>query len=212
MTDIPVTGAVLKWAREFRGLTEEEAADRLGLAIDDLRAYEAGEKRPNLTMFENFAAKYRLPQATLFRRTPPQTKSMPSDFRTVEGGSPQFSFDFRVGLSNVRSLLGMFERVAEEDDEFVVPKLPLVSMDQNPEDAGEAERKRLGVTVEQQLEWPKSEAFRRWRSRLEELGVIVFQQKFDVRDCRGFTLYETKFAPCIVVNKADPSEAAKIFT
>src|SRR5262245_31253661 len=116
MAEIPVKGAVLRWAREFRELSEEDAADRLGLAVEDLRAYEAGERKPSLTVFENIAAKYRLPQATLFRRTPPKLRPEPTDFRTLEGRKPNFSFDFRVALSNVRSLLGMFARVAEDDD------------------------------------------------------------------------------------------------
>lgn len=212
MAEVPVTGAVLRWAREFRELTEEDAADRLGLPIEDLRAYEAGERKPSLTVFENFAAKYRLPQATLFRRTPPKTRPEPTDFRTLEGRRPSFSFEFKVALSNVRSLLAMFAGVAEDDDEFVAPKLPRIDLNANPDDEGEKERRRLGISPEEQLSWTKPEAYRRWRSRIERQGVIVFQQKFALSDCRGFTLYESAEAPCIVVNKEDSSDSGKIFT
>ena len=46
MADIPIVGAVLKWAREFRGLSLEEAAQRIGLRIDELRAFEEEESEP----------------------------------------------------------------------------------------------------------------------------------------------------------------------
>jgi cytoskeletal protein RodZ len=43
--EIPTSGEVLKWAREFRGLSLDEAAERLGLPIDELKAFEAGRKQ-----------------------------------------------------------------------------------------------------------------------------------------------------------------------
>ncbi len=67
MTEIPVEGNVLRWARLYRGLTEKDAAKRLGISVTELSAYENNERKPTLGMFETFAAQYQLPQATLFR-------------------------------------------------------------------------------------------------------------------------------------------------
>jgi transcriptional regulator with XRE-family HTH domain len=119
MTTIPVKGSVLKWPRKYRGLDVRGAARELGISEDDLLAYEDERRVPTLTVFENFAAKYRLPQATLFLAAAPETPPDPQDFRTLEGLSPHKTFDFRVALSNVRTLLFYAERTALEDEELL---------------------------------------------------------------------------------------------
>jgi Zn-dependent peptidase ImmA (M78 family)/DNA-binding XRE family transcriptional regulator len=213
MAEIPVSRAVLQWARKFRGLSEEEAAQRLNITIQELREYEAGQRKPTLTMFEAFAAKYRLPQAALFRLTPPQEPPKPNDYRTFESRRAKHSFDFNVALSTVRAWLFYLDRVIREDSDFVPPHLATLDPEHDdPAEAGERERRRLGVSVQRQIDWRSDEAFRQWRARIERRGVFVFQQKFPLEDCRGFTLYENDSTPSIVVNKAEQSDGAKSFT
>ena len=212
MTTLPVQGPVLQWARKFRGLSERDAAGLLGISVVELKAYELGELAVTLGAFENFASKYRLPQATLFALTAPDEPPKPKDFRTIEGKKAQQSFDFGIALSNVRTWLSQYKRIASEDEEFESPALPHVSMHEKPDVVGERERKRLGISPQAQLSWPPHEAFRRWRASLEARGVIVFQQKFPMVDCKGFTLYESESAPTIIINKTEQLDAAKIFT
>lgn len=211
MTDIPVKGAVLQWARKFRGLSEKEAAEKLDISIADLLEYET-DRLPSLTLFEKFSAQYRMPQATLFRQTPPTEPPTPTDFRTLESRKPKHSFEFSVALSNVRTLASLYHRIAQDDDEFMYPDVPHLTGQENPAAAGERERARIGVTPDQQFAWPANEAFRRWRAILEARGITVFQQKFPLEDCRGFTLYENAETPTIVVNREEEQDTAKQFT
>lgn len=214
MTDIPVSGAVLTWARKYRGLQEQEAADLIGIPVDQLRAFEGEKVAPmSVGIFEAFAAQYRLPQATLFRLTPPPLPKAPQDFRTLEGRPARHSFNFNVALANIRTWLGLFEKVAKDDEEFVAPTLPRVDLADDAATAGERERRRLGIKVEDQFAIKtKRDAFRFWRGHLEMAGISVFQQKFSVDDCRGFSIYDSANAPCIVVNKDDTADVAKVFT
>src|SRR5690242_7401532 len=122
MTNLPVKGKVLQWARKFRGLTEQEAADRLGMSVRELKRYEAGKEPITIGVFENFAAKYRLPQATLFRLTPPDEPLPPKDFRTIGGNKPRGSIEFNLAVSNVRTLLHHYDRIITDDDEFRPPE------------------------------------------------------------------------------------------
>src|SRR5260370_22278213 len=125
MTAVPVKGSVLKWARKFRGLDEAQAAERLGIAVADLIAYEQERKQPSVTLFEAFASKYRLPPATMFLLTPPDLPPEPADFRTAGGKKRQKrSFEFSVALSNIRTWLFYFEKLASDDAVFIPPKLP----------------------------------------------------------------------------------------
>src|SRR5271166_2896769 len=104
MAEIPVVGAVLKWARDFRCLSLEEAAKRIDLPAEELEALENGTALPSLTKFERMARVYRLPTATLFRRTKPREPNKPSDYRTFEGAAHQESFEFSIALSETRTL------------------------------------------------------------------------------------------------------------
>jgi Zn-dependent peptidase ImmA (M78 family) len=212
MTTLPVKGAVLQWARKFRGLSEKEAAEKLGITVADLQAYETEEMGVTFGIFEKFAAKYQLPHATLFRLTKPDESRLPADFRTIEGRKPRESFEHSVALSNVRAWLFQYNRITTEDDEFEAPHLPFLDMNERPEVAGERERKLWGISPQEQMAWPSNEAFRRWRACLEVRGIIVFQQKFPLADCRGFTVYESTNTPTIVVNKTETLDVAKIFT
>jgi Zn-dependent peptidase ImmA (M78 family)/DNA-binding XRE family transcriptional regulator len=214
MAEVPVNAAVLQWARMYRGLSEEDAADRLGMTVQELREYEAGVRKPTLTVFEDFAAQYRLPQATLFRATRPAVlPPQPSDYRTFESRQARHSFDYNIALSTVRGWLFQIERIVRDDEDFTAPHLPSLSLDEDdPTEAGERERRRIGASVRDQLDWKTDAAFRQWRARLERRGILVFQQKFPLEDCRGFTLYETEGTPTIVVNKSERSEGAKCFT
>lgn len=212
MVDVPVSREVLIWAREFRGIEIGEAALRLGFAIDELQAYERGERYPSLGKFEKIAHTYRLPQATLFRKTPPPEPPMPRDYRTFDGGVAKQSFDFRVALSYVRALQKTLRDLSEEDEEFLRPSLPVYYIDRDPWEQGEEERRRLGITIEDQLGWPGPEAFRRWRAVLEGTGIATYLQKFDMGDCRGFSLFEDGGLPAIVINKTEVFDRARLFT
>ena len=116
--EIPVQGAVLKWAREFRGLSLDEAAERLGLTVSELEAFETGNKKPSLTLFEKFGSAYRIPRCTLFRKTKPEEPPKPTDFRTIGGTQPQSSFDYAVAESTIRSLQRFLRQLVVDDEEF----------------------------------------------------------------------------------------------
>lgn len=212
MVDVPISKEVLIWAREFRGLELEEAADRLGFSVDELQAYEDGGRYPSLGKFEKIANTYRLPQATLFRRTRPKEPRLPNDFRTFEGAPPHFGFAFRVALSEVRVLQRNLRNLSKDDDEFRRADLPRYERQRDPRAQGEQERERIGVSIQEQLNWHSNEGFRRWRAILEEQGIGVYLQKFELRDCRGFSLLKDDFPPAIVINKAEDYERARTFT
>ncbi len=211
--EIPVQGTVLKWAREFRGLSLGEAAERLGLTKTELEEFETEVRKPSLTKFERIGTVYRLPLATLFRRTPPRVPERPPDFRTFEGMEPTQSFEFRVALSNVRSFQAILLTLRSEDEEFRIAQLRQYDFQGNPFEQGENERHAISIPDDSQLTWRPGEGFRRWRAIIERLGVAVYLQKFGVQDdCRGFSLWDESTAPAIIINKAERSENGWVFT
>lgn len=212
MTDIPVSGRVLIWAREFRGLSAMEAAAKLGVTETDLADFEGEVRKPTLTQFEKFAAAYRLPLATLFRRTPPDAIAELPDFRTFEGAPPRNSFEFGVALSNVRTLQHTLGRIRSDDDEFHIARLRQYDLNKDPFDQGEREREAIGVTVRRQLDWAADDGFRHWRAVIERLGISVYLQNFREGDCRGCALWEDGATPAILINKTERSENGWVYT
>ena len=212
MTDIPIVGRVITWAREFRGLSLDEAADRLGMTNAELEEIETEISKPSLTKFEKMSAVYRLPLATLFRRTPPPTPPPLADFRTIEGALPQTSFDFRVALSNVRTLQAALNILRSEDQYFYGASLRQYDLARDPFQQGEDERQAIGVTVRQQLDWNVGSGFRRWRAIIERLGIAVYLQAFGLNDCRGCAIFDDGAMPAILINKNEISENARTYT
>lgn len=212
MAEIPVSGRVLIWAREFRGLSLEQAADEIGITPDELAEIEGEVKRPSLTKFEKIASAYKLPLATLFRRTPPPAPAPLDDFRTFEGAPPQNSFEFRVALSNVRSLQATLRVLRSEDAQFHTADLRHYELKADPFQQGETERQKIGVTIAQQLAWKASDGFRHWRAIVERLGVAVYLQKFALTDCRGCAILDDDVPPAILINKSEESENARTYT
>lgn len=212
MADIPVSGPVLIWAREFRGMSPEEAAAAIGITRAELDEIEKETSQPSLTKFEKMAAVYKLPLATLFRRTPPPTPPPLTDFRTFDSAPPEESFDFRIALSNVRSLQATLKVLRSEDSRFHGATLRQYDFGRDPYEQGEAERVAIGVTVRNQLGWNAGDGFRRWRAVIERLGISVYLQKFALTDCRGCAILEDKAMPAILINKAEEAENARTFT
>lgn len=212
MAFVPVNPAVLQWARKFRGLDEATASERLGISVADLQAYEAGQKQPTVGIFEKFAGRYRLPQATLFREKPPEAPPAPIDFRTLGGARRTESFDYRIVLSEVRGYLTELRKIALDDEEFLAPRLPEYSDKSDPEALGMRERERLGIGINQQIEWTAAESFGRWRATIEKQGVSVFIKKYPWDDSRGFSLYDDALTPAIVINKNEDADVARSFS
>ena len=212
MAVIAVKPELLVWAREYRGLTLPEAAKKLSMSESDLAGLEGGSKPLTLTYFRRISGRYRIPGATLLRRTPPPTPPLPKDFRTIGGKQPRIGFEARLAISYARTIEQNILELVEADAAPPLPSLAKVSLDDDPAEAGERERSRLGVSVATQLVWRSTEAFNNWRAVIEKTGAYVVMQKYDLEDCRGFTLYENPNAPIIVLNKAEDYAPARIYT
>ena len=165
-----------------------------------------------MTFFRKLSDRLRIPRATLLRQTTPQVPPMPIDFRTVGGRQARLGFDVRLAISYAYAIEQNVLELVEAEAAPATPVLPVVLPTEDPDEAGERERRRIGVTGVTQLAWAGNEAFRNWRSVIEGAGPYVLMKKFDLSECKGFTIFRDRNAPIIVINKADEAETSKIFT
>ena len=85
-----VNPEIIVWARETAGLTQEEAAKKLGFqdsskssATEKLAALENGDNEPSRPQLLKMEAQYRRPLLTFYLSKPPIRGSRGVDFRTL---------------------------------------------------------------------------------------------------------------------------------
>ena len=78
--DMPITPAVLIWARERAGYSLESVSESFP-RIDE---WEAGESFPSYPQLEYLADKFKIPVAVFFFPEPPDLPPVEESFRTLE--------------------------------------------------------------------------------------------------------------------------------
>ena len=213
MPEVAVNGRVLKWARDLRGLSIDSAASLLGIPADELREYETGNKRPLVGLLRLMSAKYEINFTSLLMPEPLPVQTQPTDHRERFCRQP-LTIDSLVAIEEVSEALDAFADIAAESPRMI-QKLNIgnAMLDENPEAVAARERKRFGITIEEQQSWRgEDHARRRWRQRIEEFGVFTYMIKLQPADeLSGFSMFRDGLA-AICVNDREPTDGAKSFT
>ena len=209
---VEVKPALLIWARESVTATVDDVAARLGISVETVKKWEAGEESPTLRELEALASFCKRPVAVFFLAQPPHEDPLPNDFRTLPGKKAlPLSRQSRIVVRRAMRLQRLAGGLLSEMALPTSPGTQPVSLLSSAEDVAHGERSRLGITVEQQTRWRHNyEAFRAWRSALERLNVFIFRFPMPVDEARGFSLTDAD-PPVIVVNSSDII-TARIFT
>ncbi len=219
-----VNPEIMVWARETAGLTEEEAAKKLGLqdssrssAVEKLAAIEHGEKEPSRPQLVRMAAQYHRPLLTFYLSDPPRESGLGTDFRTL----PQDHHGPGAALLNalvrdVKARQGMVRAVLEDEDE--AEPLPFIGShrleDGRPAVLGSLQM-LLGIdSAAYRAEPDASAAFNLLRRQVEAKGVFVllkgdignYVTAIDTAVFRGFSIAD-RVAPFIVINDQDAKSA-----
>jgi len=212
MAEIPVNGKVLEWARAVRGLDIESAAKLLDVTPEELRAYESGAKKPLVGFLRLISARYRINFTSLLMPEPLPIEKPPTDHRIRHGAKP-LSIDTLVAIEEVTEALDAFEDIASEAAR-IIPRLNIgtAKLDDDPEAVAARERRKFGVSVEEQRVWRDlADARRQWRQRIENRGVFTYMIPMPENELSGFSILGDGVA-AICVNDKEPTEGAKVFT
>lgn len=207
---LPVTPAVVQWARERAGYSLDDA----GRVFKKIAAWESGEAAPTYAQLELMADRFKCPVAVFFFPAPPEVPPVEQSFRTLPAE------DFAAIPRTVRLLLrrgqSMQVNLAElNDGKNPAPRLItrdlLFSPNSSLDTVANAVRAYLGVSLEQQASWKSvEEALEEWREVFAQVGVYVFKDAFHATSYFGFCLYDPEF-PIIVVNNS-ATKSRQIFT
>jgi len=204
---------MLVWARKSAGLEPSILARKVGVTPDRLDAWERGDAHPTVKQLRRFGRACKRPLAVFYLPEPPKDFSVMHDFRrTVDGMplqlSPELLFEIRRAQQRRELCLDLHELIGEEPTAFSLR----CSRGEDPERVGLRFREALGITYEDQAGWRTwRQAFNRWRSMLEDAGVLVFQARgVAVSEARAFSIADVP-QPALVVNIKD-SLAGRIFS
>ena len=207
---MPITPAVLTWARERAGYSLDAASEK----FPRIKNWESGETLPSYPQLESLADKFKVPVAVFFFPEPPELPPLNESFRTL--GPAQFAEippRLRLLLRKAQS----FQLALEELHGGRNPAQCLIT---NDLDFGPAEdihhiaaqvRDYLGVSTVQQATWDSATtALEEWRKAFLGVGIYVFKDQFREPAFSGFCLYDETF-PIIYVNNST-AKTRQIFT
>jgi Zn-dependent peptidase ImmA (M78 family) len=207
---LPVTPAVVQWARERAGYSLDDASR----VFKKISAWESGEAAPTYAQLELMADRFKCPVAVFFFPNPPEVPAVEQSFRTLAAE------DFAAIPRTVRLLLrrgqSMQVNLTElNDGRNPAPRLITRDLQFSPNSSldtiANAVRAYLGVSLEQQASWRSVEdALEAWREVFAEVGIYVFKDAFHASNYFGFCLYDPEF-PIIVVNNS-ATKSRQIFT
>jgi Zn-dependent peptidase ImmA (M78 family)/transcriptional regulator with XRE-family HTH domain len=205
---------ILKWAREYAGLSIEEAAKKIGTSEKKVSEWEDGSDHPTFKQLNKIAYQvYKFPSAIFFFPEPPKMKNIKKEFRRL----PEFEkdkIDYQM-IKIIRAAHGMILNLKELNHGVNrSPKRLLrvnLRVSSNIEKTAKLIREILGVSMETQSNWQDpTEALKQWRKRIQDDGIYVFKEAFRNDAFSGFCLYEEEF-PIIYINNSTP-KTRQIFT
>ena len=196
---MPVTPAVMRWAREQAGIPLADAQ----VAFGDIEGWESGSSRPTYCELEKLADQYQVPIAVFFFPEPPDTvpitrslRTMPSDRINCLPSRARLLIRrakaLQLDIEELYQAQGTKRRSMLMDLPFCI-NTPVHQM-------ARAVRDYLGVSIADQFQWRDPlHALNEWRSAFFRSGVFVMTDQFPDGEFNGFCLHD-KLTPLIYVN------------
>ena len=213
---LPFNPDVLRWAREWRGRSVEEAAQKLNVNQDKLLAWEDGAGVPTVRQARLLAGFYERSFLEFFLSRIPnvvQTRLAP-DFRLHKtAADPRGDREVQAiqdwAEDTRQSAIELFGVVGDD-----VPEIPAefrATLASNPEWAASEARRFCGYPIEDQVALGSAErgrVARDIRRALERLGILVLKDsRLGKYEVRGLTLFALPL-PIVVFGTEAPTAQA----
>jgi Zn-dependent peptidase ImmA (M78 family) len=205
----PVKPAVLSWAIAEDGRPVPELAERIGVSVNDVYAWLAGEGSPTVGQVSKLADALGRSRASLLLPEPPAAATTPTAFCRAVGSGRETSSKARRAVRESRQIQKALSWIRRTEEPV---GLPALSLAQIPEEAAATVRAWVNVPLDDQFSWRTDrDALREWRSALDARGIYVFALQIGANEIRGFSDWDD-YAPVIGINTSGISPAARVFS
>ena len=216
-TRVPVQPALLNWAADRAGVSE----DALRKRFPKWDQWLGGETKPTLRQLEEFAKATKTPVGYLFLPKPPMLSIPIPDYRTpgserLDQPSPDLLDTIHLCQQRQEWYRAYMKSLGGEPLAFVGS----ATVQNDIEPTARMMRERMGFDIMKRLDcrtW--EEALTYFRQQVDAAGVLVMtsgivggntRRKLDPAEFRGFALADP-LAPVVFVNGAD-TKAGQMFT
>ncbi len=208
---VPVSAAVLIWARQESGYSVDRVAERLGVKSERLAGWEQGELQPTMRQIESLAKFYHRPLSLFFQPKPPTVPALAAEYRRLPGivpgeESPELRLAIRKMSARRETMIQLLVELGESTTVFDL----FAHLAESPAAIAERLRAALGISPDAQRAWANEwQAWAAWRAAVERLGVLVFQfPKVPLGEARGLSLLRTPLPVAAVNPKEIPESRA----
>jgi len=215
---IPFNPRVLRWARERRGLSVDDVAEKLNQKPEKIATWETGVNSPTVIQARKLADIYERSFLEFFLQEPPRLKEreLVPDFRAHRG----IDIDANdLGLIDLQewaeaqrdNAIDLYQEIGEPIPVF--PAALSFAMADDEQIASEQAREAMGFSISDQLRMKASERDQLpniLRAKIERLGVLTLKAS-ELREFGARGLCFVKF-PLPVVVFGNEAPGAQAFT
>ena len=181
---LPYNGAMMKWAREWRGRSPDEAAHKIGVPVDRIIAWERGVEMPTVAMARKLADFYGRSFMEFFYEEEPEIveSELLPDYRLHKGAEDPHGNREILEIQRWAELQRVNALDLYEDIEEAVPEFPAAlraSINDDVEGFAEMAREALSFSFAAQRNMKYKEAQglpNMLRARMEDIGVLVLHE------------------------------------
>lgn len=181
---LPYNGAMMEWARNWRGRTLEEAANKIGVPAERVRAWELGDEKPTVSMARRLADFYGRSFMEFFYDEEPDIveSGLVPDYRLhKDAGDPRANREILeiqhwAELQRINAL-DLYDDIQESAPSF--PDSLAASISDGVEGYAEAAREALSFSFATQRAMKYKDAQdlpNMLRARMEDIGVLVLRE------------------------------------
>jgi Zn-dependent peptidase ImmA (M78 family)/DNA-binding XRE family transcriptional regulator len=214
--DLPYNGKMIRWAREWRGRSVEEAAGKLDVDPEVIRAWENSTSKPTVAQARKLAKFYGRQFLEFFYDQKPNIvePELPPDYRLHRGvpdpGQSRELLDIRRWAELQRiNALELYESLQEPPPSF--PDDLFATIDDDVEDVAEKTREAFAFPLQQQRKLTydaKRDLPNFLRQEMEGVGVLVLRDNtLSDYGVSGLCMVEMPL-PIIVFSTEAPARSA----
>lgn len=209
---MPFNPAVLNKILDDRGIDADTLSSSIKISKDRFIEALRGERVPTKNQILKIASLLAIPAYALFMESFAVRDPEIIDFRSK---NPK-PFKFGVNAGKFEALLlcrdflaDLYNRLDFDAPDALLSEQP----DENPEQFAANIAKLISVDRLQSAAKSKSEFYKNFRDKIEDLGIFVMSDHYMAVDIDGFAVYHKNFSSNIIfVNSAKRNHGAKTFT
>lgn len=218
-----INPAMMTWAREYAGFTEEYEELLPGYIKKHYESWEKGEKYPTWNQLRDVSKKYNVPTAFFFMETVPEFDDFPKliNFRKIDTNdyskeSPNLIKEIRKSENRRDNYLDLLFELDED-----IPEFDVIGKSLTKQEFVNYIREKLDVSLDDQKSWIRKNNssdknhynfLNKWKEIItEKMGVLIFETNGVVlEEMRGLCIFHEEI-PIILLNGKDTTNG-RIFS